>query len=114
MGQFQGFSRTISQTFTAPVAKPKPSVHVMPERITPPKMTPSKLFQPVVRSFLGDDHVVNVAFAQARRGHAYKPGVLAKLRNRMASAVAHACAQPAYKLVHELGQHPFVGDAAFE
>ena len=48
------------------------------------------LLQAVVRSFFGDDYVVDVAFFQAGGGDSDETGAIAEILNGGAAAVAHA------------------------
>src|SRR5260370_41003035 len=48
------------------------------------------LFHPIVRSFLGDNDVVHVAFAQARGGNSNKAALLREFLQRGRSHVPHA------------------------
>src|SRR5215468_12197652 len=68
----------------------------------------------VVGSFLGDDHVVNVALAQPRRRDLDEPSLGVQLGDRGAAEVAHRRAQPADQLVQRLAQRPLVRDAALD
>src|SRR5512134_3552691 len=53
---------------------------------------------PVVRGLLRDDHVVDVALAQARLADPDEARLLAQLGDRLAAEVSHAAAQPAHEL----------------
>src|ERR1039457_4041276 len=55
------------------------------------------LLDAVVRRFLGDDHVMHVAFAQARRGDPQEARLLLQLRDVARPAVPHAAAQSAHE-----------------
>ena len=59
------------------------------------------LFDPVVGRFLGDDHIVDVAFFEAGLGDAYEAGFLLEFRDCAASAITHSRFEPSYKLVHK-------------
>src|SRR6266851_8933022 len=48
------------------------------------------LFHPVVRSFLGDNDVVHVAFAQARGGNSNKAALFREFLQRGRAHVPHA------------------------
>lgn len=48
------------------------------------------LLQPIIRRFLRNNHIVNVALTQPGRRNAQKPRILLKLLNRMTTAIAHA------------------------
>src|SRR5512138_3877041 len=56
------------------------------------------LVRPVVRRFLLDDHVVDVALLEPRRGDADEARLHPELRDRLAAEVAHAAAEPAHEL----------------
>src|SRR5215475_5781827 len=68
----------------------------------------------VVGSFLGDDHVVDVALAQPRRRDLDEPGLGVQLGDRGAAEVAHRRAQPADELVRRLAQRSLVRHAALD
>ena len=63
-----------------------------------------QLFQPVIRRFLGDDHVVDVAFAQPRGGDAQEAWLLLQFANVAAAAIAHARSQAADQLIDQIRQ----------
>ena len=48
------------------------------------------LFHPVVRGFLGDDYVVDVALAEACGGDPQEPGFLLEFADVAGAAIAHA------------------------
>src|SRR5690349_17111858 len=74
----------------------------------------SPLFQAIVGSFFSDNHVVDVALAQAGRGHAHELSALPQFLDRSAAAVAHSGAQAPDELIHQLGQQAFVRYAALD
>src|SRR3972149_11979916 len=57
------------------------------------------LVQPVVRSFLRDDDVVDVALTQAGRGDADEAAVPAEFLDGVTAAISHAGSQPPPQLV---------------
>src|SRR6266481_819642 len=71
------------------------------------------LFQPVIRSFPGNDHVMHVTFPQACAADADEARLLLQLRNVPGAAVAHAGAQPAHQLIDHLGQRATIRNAPF-
>ena len=73
-----------------------------------------RLFDSVVWSFFGDDHVVYVTLAETGRGDSQEPRFFLKIFNVRCSAVAHACSQPAHELEYHLGKRTFVGNAALD
>lgn len=62
------------------------------------------LLQPVVRSFLRDNHVMHVTFAQPGGGYAHEPRALAQFLDGRAAAIAHAGPQSAHQLINQLGE----------
>ena len=67
-----------------------------------------QLLHPVVRRFLRNRHVVDVAFARAGGRDANQLGLALQLRNRRASAVAHAGAQTSHQLMDDRLRAAFV------
>lgn len=67
----------------------------------------------IVGGFLGDFHVVWMAFRKSRAGNAYKLAVFLQRRDVAATAVAHARAQSAAQLVDGVGNFAFVCNASF-
>src|SRR5215467_8341120 len=65
----------------------------------PGKTPPAPLFHAVIRRFLRDNHVVDVALAQSRRRHANEAALFLELFQRARAHIAHSAAQPANKLV---------------
>src|ERR1700730_3023478 len=72
------------------------------------------LFNLVVRRFTRDDHVVHVAFAQARDSDAHEAGAFLQLGKRRYAAVAHSAFEPPDQLVRQRSERTFVRDAAFD
>ena len=97
-----------SQPFLAGRAGPRESARETLVSIEP------KLFQPVVGCFARDDHVVDVAFAQARWRDADEFAAFLKFLEVRCAAVTHPAAEPAYKLFHKSRQRPFVGNLPFD
>lgn len=60
----------------------------------------SKLLEPVVGRFARNDHVVDVAFSQARRRYANEAGFFLKLFQVRRAAVPHAAPEASHKLVN--------------
>src|SRR6266705_5537978 len=71
-------------------------------------------FNPIIRCFFGDDHVVNVALAQARRCDPNESRLLMELGDRSAAAIAHSGAQSSNQLVDERSERAFVWDSSFD
>src|SRR5262249_29830180 len=71
---------------------------------------PGASVEPVVRSFLRDDHVVDVAFPESRRRDPDETGLPAEGRHVGGAAVAHPGPQAADELRDERGQRALVGD----
>src|ERR1700737_1371500 len=67
----------------------------------------------VVWRFARDDHVVHVAFAQARDRDPHETGALLQLDKRTYATVTHSTPEPADQLRRQSGQRTFVRDAAF-
>src|SRR5678816_3925421 len=74
----------------------------------------SALFHPIIRRFLGDLHVVDVAFTGTRRRDAKQLRLPLQLGNRCTSAVAHSRTEPADELVNHRRHASFVRDATFD
>src|SRR4051812_22243733 len=72
------------------------------------------LLEPVVRSFLGDDHVVDVTLAEPRRGNPHELRLGVEVRDRRATEIAHRGAQPADQLVQRLAQRALVRHATLD
>src|SRR5262245_53098790 len=81
---------------------------------TTSRPSPALLFDGIVGRLLGDDHVVDVALAQAGRGDAHEARLLAQLVDALAPHVAHPRAQAAEELVDRVGERPLVGDAPLD
>src|SRR5262245_2008493 len=69
---------------------------------------------PVVRRFLGDDHVVHVALFEARGGDPDELCLAAKLLDIRGADVTHAAADPPEHLKDVHRQRAFVGNAALD
>src|SRR6185369_10986981 len=69
---------------------------------------PKLLLQPVVRSFLGDHHVVNMRLAKTRARDPYELRPILQRFEAFAPAVAHACPHAADELEHARGKRPLV------
>src|SRR5580693_1558234 len=74
----------------------------------------SQLFQPVIRRFAGDDHVVDVAFAQSRLGDADKFAALLKFFQSGGAAISHAAPKPADELIDETRERSLIGYLPFD
>src|SRR5512134_2049440 len=72
------------------------------------------LLHPVVRGFLGDDHVVHVALPQPRRGDLHEGRPLLELRDVPGAHVPHAGLQTADQLECDARQRAAVGDAPLD
>src|SRR5207249_862064 len=72
------------------------------------------LLKAVVRRFLGDDDVVDVALLQAGGGDAHEARARLQLADAGGAAVAHPCAQAAYELLHHGRERPFVRNHALD
>src|SRR5215471_20419096 len=72
-----------------------------------------ELFDAVVGGFLGDDHVVDVGFAQAGGGDAHEATLFREFRERAGADIAHARLEAAHELVGEARERALVGDASF-
>ncbi len=57
---------------------------------------PARLLDVVVGRFAGNDHVVDMAFAQARPGNPHKTRVLLQLGDSLATQIPHPRAQAAH------------------
>src|SRR5208282_4722512 len=62
----------------------------------------------VIGSFLGDDHVVGMAFLVTRVGDLHEPAVGLQVGDGRRSAVAHAGPQAPHQLENQVGQLPAV------
>src|SRR5947207_7068640 len=67
----------------------------------------------IIGCFLGDDDIVDMAFAQSSTGNADETGALAQILDGTATTIAHTRAQPTDQLIHHIGQGAFVGDTPF-
>ena len=68
----------------------------------------------IVGSFLGDDDVVDMAFAQARGGDFHHLGFFEEFLNGRRAAVAHTGADAAHKLVNGLAGQAAEGHASHD
>src|SRR5512133_1248560 len=75
---------------------------------------PRRLVDPVVRRFLRDDHVVDVALAQAGGGDADELRLGAKLADVPAADVAHPAPEPAHELEEDHPDRSLVGHAPLD
>lgn len=72
------------------------------------------LLKAIIRSLARDDHVVNVAFAQACRSDADKFCALLQFPNAPRSAIAHAASKAADKLLDQPGKWSFIRHLSFD
>ena len=72
------------------------------------------LFHAVIRRFLSNDHVVNVAFPQSRWGNPQEARFPLQLADVARAAVAHAGFQAADQLVDKIGQRAFGRNPPFD
>src|SRR5512134_1234465 len=72
------------------------------------------LLHPVVRGFLGDDHVVDVALPQPRRRDLHAGGPLLEVGDVPGADVSHPRLQPPDELVDDAGERPAVRDAPLD
>src|SRR6266849_3246938 len=72
-----------------------------------------RLFNSVVGSFPGNNHVMYVAFAQAGAADADEARSVLKFRDRLGAAVAHSGAKPAHQLIDHLRQRAPIRNASF-
>src|SRR5579859_7121577 len=72
------------------------------------------LFQPVVRRFTRDYHVVHMAFTQAGAADADEARLLLQLGNRLGAAITHAGTQSADQLKNHLRQRAAIRHAALD
>src|ERR1700723_1625154 len=68
-------------------------------------------FDVIVRSLTRDDHIVYMALAQTGVRDPNKPGIRLQLRNRPATQVSHARAQPTHQLIDHSLQRPAMRNA---
>src|SRR5919109_3061073 len=69
------------------------------------------LFHAIVRRFLRDDDVVDVALAQSSRRDANEPALFLEFFQRTRAHVAHSAAQPANQLVGQRAKWSFIRNA---
>src|SRR5437773_12557042 len=74
----------------------------------------ARLLKAVVRRFLGDDDVVDVALLEAGRGDAHESRARLQLADASGAAIAHARAQAAYELLHHRRERSLVRDHALD
>src|SRR3954470_14565191 len=79
-----------------------------------PRAYSTCLLNMVVGSLAGDDHVVDVGFAQTGIRDADETGIVLEFLDGSAAQIAHAGAQSTDKLVNHRFQRPTVGDAALD
>ncbi len=72
------------------------------------------LLQPVVRRFAGDDHVVDVAFAQACLGDADELSPLLQFLQIRGAAISHPASQPPDELLDKARKRSFIWDLSFD
>src|SRR5262249_46705311 len=72
------------------------------------------LLYPVIGSFASDDHVVNVALAQARGRNLPEFAVVLHLLQAGHAAITHAAAQAAHELIDQSGERAFVRYLPFD
>src|SRR3972149_7580520 len=77
--------------------------------------TPStpRLLQPVIGGFLGNNHIVDVAFAKSGRRDAHESRFV-QLFEIGGAGIAHAGAQSPHQLQDDGFERPFVGHASFD
>src|SRR6185295_17774481 len=85
-------------------------------RATPAREAKARVrsLKAVVRRFLGDDDVVDVALLQAGGGDAHEARAGLQLADAPGAAVAHARPQAAHELLDHRRQRPLVGDHALD
>src|SRR4051812_26828738 len=74
----------------------------------------SRLLNPVIWRFLGDDDVMHVTLAESGGGDTNETRLVLHLFNGATAAIAHACLEAAYELVHKVGEGSFRGNTAFD
>src|ERR1019366_5539257 len=72
-----------------------------------------QLLHTIIGGFFGNNHVVDMAFPQTRRGDAYKRRLLLKLLDGAAAAITHARLHPAHQLISQVGKRALRRRAAF-
>src|SRR5690606_36134104 len=80
---------------------------------TGPHQIRSGLTDAVVRRFLGDSHVVDVALKHTGVGNSHKFGLGAHFIHGGAAGVTHCCTQTANQLVHNVAHRALAGNTAF-
>src|SRR5689334_14173998 len=71
------------------------------------------LFEAIVRSFLGDNDVVDVTLAESRSADADESRLALQVFNRRTAAIAHARSQAADQLRDHVCKNPLMGDPPF-
>src|SRR5262245_45625189 len=84
------------------------------DRFGDPECAGARLLGAVVRRFLRDRHVVNVALAEPRRGDADELRVALQLAHAPAAAVAHPRTESADELMDHRGHGTLVGHASLD
>src|SRR5262249_5350362 len=74
----------------------------------------SRSLRAVVGSFLGDHHIVNVAFAQTLRRDATKAGFGSEVLYGGGAGVAHSGAKPSDELIDRRGDGASIGHATLD
>src|SRR6185503_5582246 len=85
-------------------------------RATPAREAKARVrsLKAVVRRFLGDDDVVDVALLQAGGGDAHEARARLQLTDASGAAIAHARSQAAHELLDHGRERPLVGDHALD
>ena len=71
-----------------------------------------RLLKPVIRCFLGDNNIVNMAFTHSGSGHFYKARLFPQVGKTATATVPHAGSQPADQLINIGFERSPVGNAA--
>ena len=74
-------------------------------------MTRLESIHPVVGRFLGDNHVMHMAFPHTGSADLDKPGLAPQFLNRAAAHIAHTGLESAHKLENDLRQQACIGNA---
>src|SRR6185437_7775085 len=72
-----------------------------------------RLFQPVIWSFTRNDYVMHMALTQPCAADSDEPRLLLQFRDGLGSAIAHAGAHAAHKLIHHFRQGSTIRHASF-
>src|ERR1035437_6584879 len=78
------------------------------------KRAPRTLFDMVVRSLAGDDHVMHMAFTQTRARDAHKLRIFLQVLDCSAAEITHAGSKAANELVNHRFERSAVGNAPFD